>query len=314
MAGKTFVKFPVKDVHHDFETFVPVGIVEGKNSGPTLAVLGAVHATEYAAHDGVVRFWESLDPDELSGKVYVVLAADVIALCSHTQYTNPIDGKNLNRVWPGKADGTLTEVIAYTITREVISPAEAVIDCHGGEFDEAIDLFIITHKTGQADLDQRTLDLAMALGFPFVEVTDAHGAVLGAGTGAAEAMKSGRPAVTLEAGGRGFREERHISAVFNALQNALNHLGMKPGQPVPWAGRPVKLDHGVILKTTRMGLYQPLVTVGDWIERDAVFARVLDFDGTLLEEIRVSEAGVVLDVIRARVIKAYACAGKIGVI
>ena len=314
MSSKTIVKFPVKDVHNNFETFVPVGIVEGKNPGPTLAVLGAVHATEYAAHDGVVRFWESLNPDELSGQVYVVLTADVIALCSHTQYTNPIDGKNLNRVWPGKKDGTLTEVIAYTITQEVISKADAVIDSHGGEFDEAIDLFIITHATGNANLDKRTLDLAMALGMPFVEVTDAHGTVLGSVTGAAEACKSVKPAVTLEAGGRGLREERHISAVFNSLQNALRHLGIKQGKPVLWLGQPIKIDHGVILKSTQMGVYAPAVTVGDWIDQNGIFARVLDFDGSVLEEIRVPEAGVVLDVISARGIKANAFAGKIGVI
>lgn len=102
MASKTIKKFPVKDVHNNFETFVPVGIVEGKNPGPTLAAIGAVHATEYSALEGVARFWKSLDPESLSGNVYVVLAADVTALCKHTQYTNPIDGKNLNRVWPGK--------------------------------------------------------------------------------------------------------------------------------------------------------------------------------------------------------------------
>ncbi|MFN8453106.1 MAG: succinylglutamate desuccinylase/aspartoacylase family protein [Anaerolineae bacterium] len=178
----------------------------------------------------------------------------------------------------------------------------------------AIDLFIITHATGNADLDKRTLDLALALGMPFVEVTDAHGTVLGSGTGAAEACKSGRPAVTLEAGGRGLREERHISAVFNSLQNALRHLGIKPGQPALWLGQPIKIDHGVILKSTQMGVYAPVVTVGDWIEQNDVFARVLDFDGSVLEEIRVPEAGVVLDVISARGIKANAFAGKIGVI
>lgn len=314
MSSKKIVKLPVKDVHNNFETFIPVGIAEGAQPGPTLAVIGAVHATEYAALEGVARFWQSLNPAELSGKVYVVLTADVAALCKHTQYTNPIDGKNLNRVWPGKPDGTLTEVIAYTITQEVIQHADAVIDCHGGEFDEAIDLFIITHAVGEAELDQKTVEFALALGFPFVEVTDAHGAVLGSGTGAAEAIKGGRPAVTLEAGGRGLLEERHISATYNALQNGLKHLGIKSGQPVPWAGQSIKLDHGVILKSTQMGLYAPQVTVGDWIEKDGLFAQVLDFDGTVLEEIRVSEAGVVLDVISARALGAGAFAGKIGVI
>jgi len=315
MASKKIVRLPVEDVHNDYKTFVPVGIVEGKNPGATLAVIGGVHGSEYSAHEGVARFWESLDPEELSGKVFVVLAADITAMCGHGLYVNPIDGKNLNRVWPGKKDGTLTEVIAYTITQEVVKKADAVVDCHGGEFDESISLFIITHHTGNAELDKRNLDLAMALGMPFVEVTDAYGAVLGTGTGAAEAMKGGRPGITLEAGGRGLQEEYFISATFNCLQNALRHMGIKEGEPTLWAGKPVKIDHGVLIKTSQGGIYRPAVRVFEWIEEGDVFARVMDFDGcTVLEEIKASEAGTVLDVISARAIKAGGFAGKIGVL
>jgi predicted deacylase len=314
MGSKKFIKYQVKDVQNNYETFIPVGILEGSKPGPTLAVIGGVHGTEYCAHEGVQRFWNSLDPDELSGKVFVILAADVTAMCSHSLYTNPIDGKNLNRVWPGKKDGTLTEVIAYTITQEIILKSDAVIDCHAGEYDEYIDLFIITHFSGDEELDNRTLNLAMALGMPFVEVTDANGSVLGAGTGSGEAVRSGRPGLTLEAGGRGLQEERSIDGTFLALQNAIKSMGIKAGQPALWAGQPIKLDHGVLLKTTAEGLYVPEVTIGGWIEEGDVFVRILDFDGALLEEIRAPEAGVVMDVINARAIKAGGFAGKIGVI
>ena len=315
MAKKEIVRLPVEDLHNDYRTFIPLGIVEGRNPGPTLAVIGGVHGSEYSAHEGVARFWHSLDPAVLSGKVLVVLAADVTAMCGHSLYVNPVDGKNLNRVWPGKKDGTLTEVIAYTLTEDVVKQSDAVLDCHGGEFDESIGLFIITHAVGDEELDQRNLDLAMALGMPFVEVTDAYGKVLGSGTGAAEAMKSGRPGITLEAGGQGLQEEFYISATFNCLQNALYHMGIKKGEPVLWAGKPVKLDHGVLLKTTKAGIYRPAVEVFQWIEEGDLFAQVLDFDGTtLLEEIRAPEAGTVLDVISARAIKAGGFAGKIGVI
>jgi hypothetical protein len=47
---------------------------------------------------------------------------------------------------------------------------------------------------------------------------------------------------------------------------------MKPGKPVLWAGQPVKLDHGVVLRATRAGVYWPAVTAWDWIEKDALFA------------------------------------------
>jgi len=314
MANKRVVRFTVSDPQHKVDAVIPVGIVEGARRGPTLAVIAGVHATEYAVHEGAQRFWRSLNPAEIAGTVYVVLTADVTAFYAHTQYTNPVDGKNLNRVWPGNPDGTLTERIAHTITHEVVRKADAVVDCHGGEFDEAIDLFIITHSTGDAALDKRTLDFCMDLGFPFVEVTPAGGAVLGAGTGAAEAIKSGRPAATLEAGGRGLMEERHIAATYEALHNALKHLGMTPGRPTPFLGTPIKLDHGILLRTTAAGIYEPVVTIGNWIRTGELFARVLDFDGTILEELHAPEGGVILDVITARGIKAGGFAGKIGVI
>lgn len=313
MASKKLIRLPVRDSHNNEETFIPVGIVEGRNSGPTLAVMGGVHGSEYAAHEGTARFWASLDPEEISGRVFVVLAADVVAMCGHSHYVNPVDRKNLNRVWPGRKDGTLTEVIAYTLTEEVVNKADAVIDCHGGEFDESIGAFIIIQATGLAELDRRTFDLAMALGMPFVEVRDAGEPA--SGTCSSTATGSGRPGITLEAGGRGMQEEFYVAAIYNCLQNALKYMRMKPGKPVLWAGQPVKLDHGVVLRTTRAGVYRPAVTAWDWIEKDALFARVLDFDGsTVLEELRAPEAGTVLDVITARAIATGGFAGKIGVL
>jgi predicted deacylase len=315
MAGKRIIKLPVEDKHHGVRTFIPVGIVEGHKAGPTLAVLSGVHATEYVAQDGATRFWESLSPAELSGRVLVVLAADVTALCAHHMYTNPVDGKNLQRVYPGKPDGTLTEVIADTIMREVILKSDAMIDCHGGEFDEFIALYLIARVKGDPDLDTRTMDLAMVLGIPFVEVTNANAAWLGVGSSSGEAVRSGRPGITIEAGERGVRDERAISAVYNALQNALKHLGIRDGVPVRWAGAPVRLTRGEIMRAPVAGLFLPRVVVGEWIEEGALFAEVREFDGrTLLAEIRTSAAGTVLTVLAARAINADGFAGKIGVV
>jgi predicted deacylase len=313
MAYKKIKRLPVRDAHNDHETFIPVGIVEGKEPGPTLAVMGGVHGSEYAAHEGTMRFWDSLDPNQISGRLFVVLAADVSAMCGHSHYVNPVDGKNLNRVWPGKPDGTLTEVIAHTLTQEVVNKSDVLIDCHGGEFDESIGAFIITQATGEPGLDERTINLAMALGMPFVEVRDPSAPSTGTCSGTA--VRNGRPGITLEAGGQGQQDEFYISTIYNSLQNALKYLGMKAGEPVFWAGKPVRLDHGVILRTTKQGIYRPEVAVWDWVEEGDLFARVLDFDGrTVLEEILVPETGTVLDVIVARAINADAFAGKIGVL
>ena len=314
MATKEIVTFEVTDPQHGYTARIPVGVAKGDEDGPCLAVIGGVHGTEYAAQDATVEFWNEIDAAEIKGSVRVVLCADTAALEGHSAYVNPIDGQNLNRVWPGNPDGSLTERIAHTITTEVITHADAVIDVHGGEWDEDIDCFIITHSSGDAELDAKTLDLAMALGFTYVEVTDSNGAVLGAGTGSGEAVKGGRPALTLEAGGAGLRERRYIDAHKYALQNALRHMGILDEAVIWWDGQPMKLDHGILMKTTKGGIYAPAVSVGQWINEGEVFSRVLDYDGNVLEEVVAPESGTVLDMIIARAIKPGGFGGKIGVI
>lgn len=314
MPNKQVMKIPVEDRQNNVKTFIPLGIAKGDEPGPTLAVIAGIHASEYAAQDGVQKFWESLDPSKLRGKVMVVLAADVTALCAHHIYFNPVDEKNLNRIWPGKADGTLSEVIAHKITEEVVRKADALIDCHGGEFDESMAYYVITCKKGDPELDERTLSLAKALGVPFIEVADAYAEWLGNGTCVGEAVKSGVSAMCIEAGDRGERWVQDISAVFTSLNNALKHLDMIDGEPVPWAGKPVFLKEGIIVKSSFEGLLEPVVPLGSWIEKDAVFARIYDFDGTLLEELQAKEAGTVLTMIISRAVKAEGFVGKIGVL
>ena len=76
----------------------------------------------------------------------------------------------------------------------------------------------------------------------------------------------------------------------------------------------MKLDHGILIKTTKAGLYEPAVSIGQGIEEGQVFSRVLDYEGNVIEEITAPEAGTVLDVIIARAIKANGFGGKIGVL
>jgi uncharacterized protein len=320
MTSKSVTKIPIHDKRNDVHSFIPLGIVDGKRPGPTVAVISGIHATEYAPQDGVARFWSSLDPDELSGRVLVVLAADVMALCAHHMYTNPVDGNNLNRIYPGDENGTMGEVIAHTLMEQVVAKSDVIIDSHGGEFDETMGFYVITSSTGDQARDKKSLDLAIALGLPFIEVTQANlptsgdqsaSGYKGRGTLQGEAARVGRLAAVIEVGDA--RRDPWTSAItYNALRNALKHVGLLPGKPAPIFGTPRVLEDGLILKSTQAGLYRPEVVLFDWIEQGAVFARILDFDGSVLEEVRTPGSGVVLTVINSRAVKAGGFAGKVG--
>lgn len=314
MARKELINLTVADPDGGGDVVIPVGVARGDDEGPVLTVIGGVHGTEYAAQDAVMRFWDEIDPEGFQGGVNVVLCADVTAAQAHSAYVNPVDGKNLNRVWPGDPDGTLTDRIAAAITTELIEESVAVIDVHGGEWDEDIDCFIITHVTGDEELDARNEALAMSLGFTYVEFTPADGDVLGRGTGSGAAMLGGRPGITLEAGGAGTRAVEFVRMHTYALHNALRHLGIAEGEPLLWDGQPVRLDHGVLMKAQEGGLYRPRVTIGDWIEEGEAFAEVLDMSGAVVETLRAPESGTVLDVIISRWIKPGGFAGKLGIL
>src|SRR5262245_30602432 len=102
----------------DAATTIPVTAVRGAKSGPVLALIAGNHGYEYAPIIALQRLRSRLDPKSLTGSVVMVHVANVPSFLKRTIYYGPADGKNLNRVYPGKTDGTVSERIAYAITHE----------------------------------------------------------------------------------------------------------------------------------------------------------------------------------------------------
>ena len=82
----------------------------------------------------------------------MVHVANMPSFLGRTIYYSPADGKNLNRVFPGKADGTLSERIAEAITREVIARATHVVDIHCGDGNESLRPYVYWMMNGTADV------------------------------------------------------------------------------------------------------------------------------------------------------------------
>jgi hypothetical protein len=102
---------------------IPFTVVHGTTDGPVLALVAGTHGMEYVPIVALQRLRSSIDPAALRGTVVMVHVANMPSFLGRTIYYSPADGQNLNRVFPGKADGTLSERIADTITRAVIARA-----------------------------------------------------------------------------------------------------------------------------------------------------------------------------------------------
>src|SRR5579863_8344345 len=91
----------------------PYVAVNGARSGPAVVVTAGYHGSEYASIDAVVRLGASLDPAQTAGQVLCLPVMNPPGFWERTAYLVPVDGRNLNRVFPGKPDGSFSERLAF---------------------------------------------------------------------------------------------------------------------------------------------------------------------------------------------------------
>lgn len=266
---------------------MPVTVVNGRAPGPRLAITAGVHGGEYPGIEAAIRTAAGLDPASVRGAVVIVHIVDVPAFAARSIYICPLDGKNPNRLFPGRPDGTASERLAHTVFTEVIAPSDAYVDLHGGDINEALVPFTITVATGNADVDARARSLAQVYGIRYV----VEGRV-GGGTYAAAAQRN-IPAILTEAGGQGLLDDASLQIHLRGLRNVLCHLRITDGAPDPV--EPVTtLTQLHWVRSQHTGLFYADVTPGRHVEAGARIGEIRDYFGRPLTEVRAPAAGVVL--------------------
>jgi len=143
-------------------------LVNGSMPGPTLVVTAGVHAAEYASIAAALELGRSLQPKDLRGRVIIVPVVNVPGFGVRAIYVCPLDGKNPNRCFPGKALGTASERIAYWLFNNVMLQGDYYVDLHGGDLVEALVPFSLYHRTGNAEVDRVSLEMAQVFGIPYI--------------------------------------------------------------------------------------------------------------------------------------------------
>ncbi|MDE3136326.1 MAG: succinylglutamate desuccinylase/aspartoacylase family protein, partial [Acidobacteriota bacterium] len=176
---------------------LPMWLINGHADGPTLVVTGGVHAAEYASIAAALDLGRSLDPKSLHGRVIVLPVMNMPSFKARSIYVCPLDGKNLNRVFPGDANGTASEQIADWVFRNVISQANYYVDLHGGDLIEALVPFTIFFRSGNKQVDEMSLEMAKVFGIHFLVCSETPGSTFCA------ASRAGIPSILAESGGQG---------------------------------------------------------------------------------------------------------------
>jgi uncharacterized protein len=97
----------------------------GASDGPRLALIAGVHGCEYSSIAAATRFMRSLDTGALSGSIVCVPIVSLESFRRRSPFVVPVDGKNLNRSFPGDPSGSYTDALAWAIRTELLEPADA---------------------------------------------------------------------------------------------------------------------------------------------------------------------------------------------
>lgn len=271
-------------------TWPAIDIV-GASAGPTVAVMAGVHPNEVAAIDAVLRLGDEIDPARLRGRVLLLPVANQPGYRPRTEYLVPIDGKNLNFCFPGRDDGSFSEVLAAALLDEWAAPAECLIDLHGGDLREEIGRFAVCQLTGDAGFDARQLELAHSFGARFlVRLGREH--LERAGRSVTGRAIRRQHAVFAEGGSHGRLVEADVRYHLNGILGVLAHHGMYSAPPIP--PRAIELTGYQFLTAPVDGWTRSLVTAESAVEAGQVLAELSDLTGRPVAQVRAPVAGYIL--------------------
>jgi N-alpha-acetyl-L-2,4-diaminobutyrate deacetylase len=249
---------------------IPVTVVRN-GEGPTALLTGANHGDEYEGPVALVDLAANLDPRQVQGRVIIVPFLNFPAFRAGRRLS-PVDGGNLNRTFPGRPDGTVTEKIADFVQRELLPRADLVLDFHSGGRSLDFVPFAASHVLPDPAHEARCRGARDAFGAPYA-MTMLEIDAVGMLDTAAEEM--GKVFVTTELGGSGTATAHSIAIAKRGVRNVLIHAGILEGEVERQPSVLLDMPSGDCFTFADIdGLVEPCVDLGDAVGKGDVIAKI----------------------------------------
>lgn len=250
---------------------IPVGTITGTKPGGQITIYGGQHGTEYDGLEAVQKLYRTLNPEEVSGTI-------VIALATHERSF---------RTWEQFAP---THPAISEMMVDLAQGSDLLVNCHGGEFSEGMQPYVICRLIGNEALDAKARRMADCFGVPYVSYSQYRGEPPETGVRPAwwlypklsMADKLGIPEITPEVGERGSRDDQGI--MYRGLLNVLREFDFIEGPP-DTEGPPRPIGDRYWLTADQAGVFFPETGIGRDVAEGERLGVVRDYFGTVLQEV-----------------------------
>ena len=291
-------KLPVNGGVDGVETFIPVTVFHGRDSGPVLSLIAGIHGSEYSPIISMQRLPELLDPQAMAGTLIIVHIANLPAFQGRSVYFGPDDLKNLNRSFPGKADGTVTERIAFTLSEEIMPLSDYLIDIHSGDGNESLRPSYSAYyaEAGGTAVVGESRRLAVAFGLEtIVQFAGSYSSLDDAIYTSAQSVTRGIPSIDVESGELGVIDDVFIDPITDGALSVLRELGMVAGEPIVPAN-PLFISDRARVYSEYEGIWHKnmLVQTGDYVTEGTELGVITDYFGKELQTVVAPASGILL--------------------
>lgn len=267
---------------------VPILVAKGTKKGPVLGLTAAIHGNELNGIPIIHKVFDVLNVANLKGILIAVPGLNPVSIFNDQRRF--IDQEDLNRNFPGKANGNRSQQIAYQINQKIISLFNFQIDMHTASFGRENSMY------ARADMDNDTLAAMAKLQEPDIILSNKGKPSFGAGSSVtmrASAIAKGIHSITVEYGNPQVYQEEMIVRGKNGILNLMHWLKMTEGDiiiPEP----KVVCSKSYWIYTDKGGLLEIPVTLNEKVREGQLIGILKTPYGDIIKQYFAPENGVVI--------------------
>lgn len=277
------VGLPITTMATGYNSQLAVRVLHGSRPGPCVFVSGAIHGDEIVGTAIIQRLANVLSPEQIAGTLMLVPVTNIFGFLNHTRYLP--DRRDLNRSFPGSANGSLAGQMAHVFFTEVVSKASLGIDIHTAAV-HRYNLPQIRIAAGNKHL----VELAMAFGAPVIIESPLRDGAL-----RSLARDHGVEMLLMETGEALRFDRLSIETGVTGVTRVLAHVGMiEADDGLSQVEVPVRSNKTTWVRSPRGGVTHRVLKSGDAVRKGGLLAVVTGLFGEDAMEIVSPIDGVII--------------------